>query len=344
MNQFASALRAPRGGRLPALSVAVLRSVKHRHSSDLRRPTPGALAPVRVIVSRSIITYSAPSAPLAGTPRFRRTRLIRDAHAVRERSSDPRVVPGFRVLFLPLMSSSRTPGSPRQALFQSSRRSTGLRHRGNGSALPTSPPSAPGGGRFSGLPGSLPLRPDRLLASLRRIRPGSAARPIHDPRSYAVSMKCLRQAPSQPAQPQEAFTPRLSAGRSPSLPLGITTAATGILCRWDSHPLEQQLASLHPPNPPSASARLSSGNPSSPCRPSRAAQPGLALSRRSTIRIPWATAGASLREPSELSSLSQADESRRRHHRPHAGPEDPATPHQDRQTTPRSGSLLPELI
>jgi hypothetical protein len=37
----------------------------------LRRSTPGALAPVRVLLSRSINTYSAPSAPLAGTVRFR---------------------------------------------------------------------------------------------------------------------------------------------------------------------------------------------------------------------------------------------------------------------------------
>jgi hypothetical protein len=36
----------------------------------LRRSTPGALAPDRVLLSRSIITYPAPSAPLAGTARF----------------------------------------------------------------------------------------------------------------------------------------------------------------------------------------------------------------------------------------------------------------------------------
>jgi hypothetical protein len=36
----------------------------------LRRSTPGALAPVRVLLSRSILTYPAPSAPLAGTVRF----------------------------------------------------------------------------------------------------------------------------------------------------------------------------------------------------------------------------------------------------------------------------------
>jgi hypothetical protein len=35
------------------------------------RATPGALAPVRVLVSRSIHAYSAPSAPLTGTSRFR---------------------------------------------------------------------------------------------------------------------------------------------------------------------------------------------------------------------------------------------------------------------------------
>jgi hypothetical protein len=36
----------------------------------LRRSTPGALAPVRVMLSRSINTYATPSAPLAGTARF----------------------------------------------------------------------------------------------------------------------------------------------------------------------------------------------------------------------------------------------------------------------------------
>jgi hypothetical protein len=35
------------------------------------RSTPGALAPVRVLVSRSILAYSTPSAPLIGTSRFR---------------------------------------------------------------------------------------------------------------------------------------------------------------------------------------------------------------------------------------------------------------------------------
>jgi hypothetical protein len=35
------------------------------------RSTPGVLAPVRVLLSRSLIAYSTPSAPRAGTSRFR---------------------------------------------------------------------------------------------------------------------------------------------------------------------------------------------------------------------------------------------------------------------------------
>ena len=48
-------------------------SVEHRHASDMRRSTPGALAPVQVVLSWSINTYSAPSAPLAGTSQLHRT-------------------------------------------------------------------------------------------------------------------------------------------------------------------------------------------------------------------------------------------------------------------------------
>jgi hypothetical protein len=47
-------------------------ALEHRRAGGLSRSTPGALAPVRVILSRSINAYSAPSAPLAGTSRFRR--------------------------------------------------------------------------------------------------------------------------------------------------------------------------------------------------------------------------------------------------------------------------------
>jgi hypothetical protein len=72
-------------------SVGATCSVEHRHASDIRRSTPGVLAPVQVILSWSIITYSTPSAPLAGTSRFRRiaayTRYLRCAGAPRRPAS-----------------------------------------------------------------------------------------------------------------------------------------------------------------------------------------------------------------------------------------------------------------
>jgi hypothetical protein len=46
-------------------------------------------------------------------------------------------------------------------------------------------------------------------------------------------------------QPQEAFTSRLPTGRSPFLPLDITTTGPELLCGRDLHPQEWQLASLH---------------------------------------------------------------------------------------------------
>ena len=48
----------------------------------------------------------------------------------------------------------------------------GLRRDLSGSALPLVPQSVSRGARISGLPGSLTLRPARLLAPLRRIGPG----------------------------------------------------------------------------------------------------------------------------------------------------------------------------
>jgi len=47
-------------------------ALEHRRASGHRRSTPGALAPVRVLLSQSIITYSAPSVPLVGTSRLHR--------------------------------------------------------------------------------------------------------------------------------------------------------------------------------------------------------------------------------------------------------------------------------
>jgi hypothetical protein len=47
------------------------------------------------------------------------------------------------------------------------------------------------------------------------------------------------------SRPSGTFTTRLPTGRSPFPLLVITTTATGLLCWWDLHPLEWQLASLH---------------------------------------------------------------------------------------------------
>src|SRR3984893_9526606 len=53
-------------------SRGAARYVHHRSSGQCRF-TPGTLAPVRVMLSRSIITYLVPCAPLGGTARFHRT-------------------------------------------------------------------------------------------------------------------------------------------------------------------------------------------------------------------------------------------------------------------------------
>ena len=89
--QLGRVLRALRRVRGPALGVAARHSVEHRHAGDMHHPTPGALAPVRVLLSRSINTHLAPSVPLAGTARFRHTtvytRCLRCAGAPRRPTS-----------------------------------------------------------------------------------------------------------------------------------------------------------------------------------------------------------------------------------------------------------------
>ena len=79
----------------------------------------------------------------------------------------------------------------------------------------------PMGGWFRGFTGSLlSLRPVELLA------------PLTDLTGHF-------------AQPTGTFTPELPASRSPFSSSGITTVATERFHRWDFHPLERQLASLH---------------------------------------------------------------------------------------------------
>src|SRR3954469_11046839 len=72
---------------------------------------PGALARVRVMLSRSVLAEPAPSAPLAGTSRLHRraayTRCLRCAGAPRRPTSGS----GLSLPFRPDMPSSLTPGS-----------------------------------------------------------------------------------------------------------------------------------------------------------------------------------------------------------------------------------------
>jgi len=94
----------------------------HHRSSGYNRFTPGVLAPVRVMLSRSIITLIDPMRPTRQRTAISPTRLIRDAFAVRPKSSgrlgDQRVVPCFHGLFSVGMSSPETPGSSSAAYTQ----------------------------------------------------------------------------------------------------------------------------------------------------------------------------------------------------------------------------------
>jgi hypothetical protein len=69
---------------------------------------------------------------------------------VRERRSDPRVVPGFHCSFLPGMPSSPTPGSP-TSISRNFDADIGLRRMTTGSALPSLPQSVPRGRSISWL-------------------------------------------------------------------------------------------------------------------------------------------------------------------------------------------------
>ena len=131
----------------------------------LRRSTPGALAPVRVLLSRSILTYPAPSAPLAGTARFRCLQLIRPVLAVRFRLGDPRLVPCFHRSFFLNMSPSTTPGSLAAVCTQFLHRQrwpSSLQHRLGTPIHPTNPFHV--GGTFRSFT-TVRLRYDLLICS-----------------------------------------------------------------------------------------------------------------------------------------------------------------------------------
>jgi hypothetical protein len=111
-------------------------------------------------------------------------------------------------------------GSPSVALAQSFTDDIGLRQEPKGSALPKPPSSVSDGRMVSRLTGSLSLRPVELLA------------PLTDLTGHF-------------AQPTGTFTLELSASWSPFSSSSMTTVATERFHRWDFHPLERQLASLH---------------------------------------------------------------------------------------------------
>src|SRR5262249_38325908 len=110
--------------------------VEHRHASDLRRSTPGALAPVQVMLSWPS-SLSRPHPPLSQAHRnFAVRRFICGAFAVRERLGDPREVPRFTCSILPSMSTSTSPGSRSLRTSSSFATRACLHLEPSGSALP----------------------------------------------------------------------------------------------------------------------------------------------------------------------------------------------------------------
>src|SRR5215813_2599767 len=118
------------------------------------------------MLSRSVITYSTPSAPLAGTSRLRRkaayTQCLRCAGAPRRPASGS----GLSLTIPAWHAALYDPGEFDHRYGPVLRCRHGLRRDLSGSALPKFPQSASRGARLRGFTGSLPLRPVRLLAPL----------------------------------------------------------------------------------------------------------------------------------------------------------------------------------
>jgi hypothetical protein len=158
--RFASVLRARHSQRFCRRSAPSASCVaKHHHASDCCRSTPGALAPVRVMLSRSINAYPAPSAPLAGTSQLRRPaaymRCLRCAGAPRRPASGSEL----SLPFFPSMSPSMSPGRLSLYIPSSFAISADLRRE-----VPTARPLPMS--TISRHTGSLSLQPAELLASL----------------------------------------------------------------------------------------------------------------------------------------------------------------------------------
>jgi hypothetical protein len=188
------------------------------------RSTPGALAPVRVLLSRSIFTYTAPSAPLAGTPGLHRlaayTRCLRCAYLHRPRR--PTTGSELSLMVFRNMSSSETTGNFSAAPTQCFAENDGLRLQLTVSAFPEPPHSDSGEGDcFRGFT-TVRLCYDLLLglpslseltgfSSSQRGRLLPGFRRFGRPRRRRISLQCQ----------------------------------LGNLHWRDFHPLDHQLASLH---------------------------------------------------------------------------------------------------
>jgi hypothetical protein len=161
------------------------------------RSTPGVLAPVRVILSRSIITYRPHPPHSQAHPDFAAVRLIRDALAVLVRLGDPRVVPCFYCLFLLDMPSSTTPGSPSVSHAQSLDRRRWPSPSLDGSALPNTPSSASDGTVISWFPGSLSAT--AFATACRVVRPLGGSDRIFLPATQGFYFRAFDGAVTLPA-------------------------------------------------------------------------------------------------------------------------------------------------
>src|SRR5262252_1575515 len=129
------------------------------------------------MLSRSILTYSAPSAPLAGTSRLHRLAAYTSCPRCAFPPRRPATGSELSLMLFHSMSPSATTGNFSAAYTQYFTENAGLRLLSTVSAFPLSSHSDSGEGGFSRLYyGSLALRPAALLALLFgadqiRIRP-----------------------------------------------------------------------------------------------------------------------------------------------------------------------------
>jgi hypothetical protein len=153
---------------------------------------------------------------------FAARRLIGDAFTVPAGLGGPGVVPCFRCPSFLGMSSSETPESSSAACAQFLRRRHWPSPRFDGlGTLDTPAIRFQRDTNFGATWFARSLRPVELLASLADLTG------VLVEGGYPLSLKLPGRSPSPSLQPTETFTPRLPAGRSPFLPLGMTTVATG---------------------------------------------------------------------------------------------------------------------